>query len=216
MPFEPDSTPNQPETDHSATDKLTRMQQQLALVLELDRLKSVLRRTRIKSAQGRAENSAEHSWHVAMMALLMEEHANQPVDIGRVVKMLLMHDMVEIDAGDTFVYDSVASAQQEAKELAAAERLFGMLPQEQGEELFALWREFEAAQSADAQFAKALDRLIPMLLNYHNQGQSWLENGVTRQQALTVNRRIDDGSHALWDHAQQMIEHATQQGWLKA
>lgn len=210
------STQSAPSTPLSSDAGLTRMQQQLALVLELDQLKNVLRRTRIKSADGRAENSAEHSWHVAMMALLMEEHANQPVDIARVLKMLLMHDMVEIDAGDTFVYDSVASAQQAEKEWAAAERLFGMLPKEQGEELFTLWREFEAAETADARFAKALDRLIPMLLNYHNQGQSWLENGVTRQQALTVNRRIDDGSHALWDYAQQMIEHATQQGWLKA
>ncbi|WP_412497970.1 HD domain-containing protein [Vibrio furnissii] len=194
----------------------SRMQQQLNLVLELDRLKTVLRRTRVKSADGRLENSAEHSWHVAMMALLMQEHANAPVDIDRVIKMLLMHDMVEIDAGDTFVYDTVASAQQAEKELAAAQRLFGMLPADQGEELFGLWREFEAAQSADAKFAKALDRLIPMMLNYHNQGQSWIENGVSRQQALTVNRRIDEGSHALWEYAQQMIEHATEQGWLKA
>ncbi|MBL4276593.1 HD domain-containing protein [Vibrio fluvialis] len=194
----------------------SRMQQQLSLVLELDRLKSVLRRTRVKCAEGRLENSAEHSWHVAMMALLMQEHANEPVDINRVIKMLLMHDMVEIDAGDTFVYDTAASAEQAQKELAAAERLFGLLPAEQGEELFCLWREFEAAQSADAKFAKALDRLIPMMLNYHNQGQSWMENGVSRQQALTVNRRIDEGSHALWEYAQQMIEHATEQGWLKA
>lgn len=194
----------------------SRMQQQLNLVLELDRLKTVLRRTRVKSADGRLENSAEHSWHVAMMALLMQEHANAPVDIHRVIKMLLMHDMVEIDAGDTFVYDTAASAQQAEKEFAAAQRLFGMLPADQGEELFDLWREFEAAQSADAKFAKALDRLIPMMLNYHNQGQSWIENGVSRQQALTVNRRIDEGSHALWEYAQQMIEHATEQGWLKA
>ncbi|EPZ5900426.1 HD domain-containing protein [Vibrio fluvialis] len=194
----------------------SRMQQQLSLVLELDRLKSVLRRTRVKCAEGRLENSAEHSWHVAMMALLMQEHANEPVDINRVIKMLLMHDMVEIDAGDTFVYDTAASAEQAQKELAAAERLFELLPTEQGEELFCLWREFEAAQSADAKFAKALDRLIPMMLNYHNQGQSWMENGVSRQQALTVNRRIDEGSHALWEYAQQMIEHATEQGWLKA
>lgn len=194
----------------------SRMQQQLNLVLELDRLKTVLRRTRVKSADGRLENSAEHSWHVAMMALLMQEHANAPVDIHRVIKMLLMHDMVEIDAGDTFVYDTAASAHQAEKELAAAQRLFGMLPADQGEELFGLWREFEAAQSADAKFAKALDRLIPMMLNYHNQGQSWIENGVSRQQALTVNRRIDEGSHALWEYAQQMIEHATEQGWLKA
>ncbi|EIO3977243.1 HD domain-containing protein [Vibrio vulnificus] len=195
---------------------MERLNKQLALLMELDKLKSVLRRTRVKSADKRLENSAEHSWHVALMALLMEEHANEPVNIGRVVKMLLLHDVVEIDAGDTFVYDAVASEQQAEKELAAARRLFGMLPADQGEELLQLWLEFEAAQTADAKFGKALDRIIPMLLNYHNQGQSWQEHGVTRQQALTVNQKIDLGSHVLWDKAQEIIEQATQNGWLKA
>ncbi|EIA0803801.1 HD domain-containing protein [Vibrio vulnificus] len=195
---------------------MERLNKQLALLMELDKLKSVLRRTRVKSADKRLENSAEHSWHVALMALLMEEHANEPVNIGRVVKMLLLHDVVEIDAGDTFVYDAVASKQQAEKELAAAQRLFGMLPADQGEELLQLWLEFEAAQTADAKFGKALDRIIPMLLNYYNQGQSWQEHGVTRLQALTVNQKIDLGSHVLWDKAQEIIEQATQNGWLKA
>ncbi|EHK8985951.1 TPA: HD domain-containing protein [Vibrio vulnificus] len=195
---------------------MERLNKQLALLMELDKLKSVLRRTRVKSADKRLENSAEHSWHVALMALLMEEHANEPVNICRVVKMLLLHDVVEIDAGDTFVYDAVASKQQAEKELAAAQRLFGMLPADQGEELLQLWLEFEAAQTADAKFGKALDRIIPMLLNYHNQGQSWQEHGVTRLQALTVNQKIDLGSHVLWDKAQEIIEQATQNGWLKA
>ncbi|ELS3450065.1 HD domain-containing protein [Vibrio vulnificus] len=195
---------------------MERLNKQLALLMELDKLKSVLRRTRVKSADKRLENSAEHSWHVALMALLMEEHANEPVNICRVVKMLLLHDVVEIDAGDTFVYDAVASEQQAEKELAAAQRLFGMLPADQGEELLQLWLEFEAAQTADAKFGKALDRIIPMLLNYHNQGQSWQEHSVTRQQALTVNQKIDLGSHVLWDKAQEIIEQATQNGWLKA
>ncbi|EID0062534.1 HD domain-containing protein [Vibrio vulnificus] len=195
---------------------MERLNKQLALLMELDKLKSVLRRTRVKSADKRLENSAEHSWHVALMALLMEEYANEPVNICRVVKMLLLHDVVEIDAGDTFVYDAVASKQQAEKELAAAQRLFGMLPADQGEELLLLWLEFEAAQTADAKFGKALDRIIPMLLNYHNQGQSWQEHGVTRQQALTVNQKIDLGSHVLWDKAQEIIEQATQNGWLKA
>ena len=195
---------------------MRRLEQQLALLMELDQLKSVLRRTRVKSADGRLENSAEHSWHVALMAILMEEHANEPVDIARVVKMLLLHDIVEIDAGDTFVYDVAASAVQEEKELAAAQRLFAMLPEEQGKELLELWLEFERAESADAKFGKALDRIIPMLLNYHNNGQSWQEHGVTREQALTVNRKIEYGSQALWDKAQQVIEEATQKGWLKA
>ncbi|MEH0690581.1 HD domain-containing protein [Vibrio cholerae] len=195
---------------------MTRLEQQLNLLIELDQLKSVLRRTRVKSAQGRLENSAEHSWHVALMAVLLQEHANQPVDIARVVKMLLLHDIVEIDAGDTFVYDAKASAEQEEKELKAAQRLFAMLPSDQGEALFQLWCEFEQGQSDDAKFAKALDRLIPMLLNYHNEGQSWQEHGVRREQALTVNRKIELGSTALWDKAKHLIEDATKKGWLKA
>lgn len=195
---------------------MERLEKQLALLIELDQLKSVLRRTRVKSADRRLENSGEHSWHVALMAVLMQEHANAPIDIARVMKMLLIHDVVEIDAGDTFVYDVAASKEQEEKELKAAERLFGMLPSDQGDELFALWKEFEAAQSDDAKYAKALDRIIPMLLNYHNDGQSWKEHGVTREQALTINKRIEFGSVTLWDKAKELIEEATEKGWLKS
>ncbi|MCF7482248.1 HD domain-containing protein [Vibrio sp. J1-1] len=195
---------------------MDRLEKQLKLLIELDQLKNVLRRTRIKSAGGRLENSGEHSWHVALMAVLMEEHANAPVDICRVMKMLLIHDVVEIDAGDTFVYDTAASKEQAEKEIKAAERLFGMLPRDQGKELLALWHEFEAAQTDDAKYAKALDRLIPMLLNYHNDGQSWKEHGVTREQALTINKRIELGSVTLWDKAKEIIENATDKGWLKS
>jgi len=192
-----------------------RLEQQLSLLIELDRLKSVLRRTRVRSAEGRLENSAEHSWHVAMMALLMQEHANEPVEIAKVVKMLLLHDIVEIDAGDTFVYDAQASKEQEEKELAAAHRLFGMLPQDQGQELFDVWQEFELAQSPEAKFAKALDRLVPMLLNYHNDGQSWVENEVSKSQVMQVNQKIEKGSQVLWDKAKSLIEEAVENGWLK-
>ncbi|ENN6983302.1 HD domain-containing protein [Vibrio parahaemolyticus] len=195
---------------------MERLEKQLALLIELDKLKSVLRRTRVKRAEGRLENSGEHSWHVALMAVLMEEHANAPVDICRVMKMLLIHDVIEIDAGDTFVYDTAATKEQAEKEIKAAERLFGMLPTDQGQELLALWQEFEAAQSDDAKYAKALDRLIPMLLNYHNNGQSWKENSVTREQALTINKRIEFGSVTLWDKAKELIEEATEKGWLKS
>ncbi|EGQ9458914.1 HD domain-containing protein [Vibrio parahaemolyticus] len=195
---------------------MVRLEKQLALLIELDKLKSVLRRTRVKSAEGRLENSGEHSWHVALMAVLMEEHANAPVDICRVMKMLLIHDVVEIDAGDTFVYDTAATKEQAEKEIKAAERLFGMLPTDQGQELLALWQEFEAAQSDDAKYAKALDRLIPMLLNYHTNGQNWKENSVTREQVLTINKRIEFGSVTLWDKAKELIEEATEKGWLKS
>ncbi|PWI34389.1 phosphohydrolase [Vibrio albus] len=192
-----------------------RLEQQLALIMELDQLKSVLRRTRVLSDEMRLENSAEHSWHVALMALLLEEHANEPVDISKVVKMLLLHDIVEIDAGDTFVYDTVALQAQEEKELAAADRLFGMLPADQGEALKAVWLEFEQAETAEAKFAKALDRIIPMLMNYNNNGQSWLEHGVAKQQVVKVNQRIEQGSVILWDKAMQVIDEAVAKGWLK-
>ncbi|MGX9517655.1 HD domain-containing protein [Vibrio mediterranei] len=194
---------------------MTRLEQQLNLLMEVDRLKAVLRRTRVRCADGRFENSAEHSWHVAMMALLLQEHANEPVDIAKVVKMLLLHDMVEIDAGDTFVYDTAAYETQQQTELEAAKRLFGMLPDDQGEALFSVWCEFEAAESAEARFAKALDRLIPMLLNYHNDGQSWIENNVSKQQVMQVNQRIEKGSQVLWDKAKLLIEEATENGWLR-
>ncbi|GEA50143.1 phosphohydrolase [Vibrio inusitatus NBRC 102082] len=194
---------------------MQRLNQQLDMLMEIDQLKNVLRRTRVKSADGRLENSAEHSWHVATMAMLTEEHANEKVDIARVLKMLLLHDVVEIDAGDTFVYDAVASKEQEQKELKAADRLFGYLPEGQREELRAIWDEFEAAKTDDARFAKALDRFIPMLLNYHNQGQSWVEHQVKRSQVIAINSRIQQGSETLWQKALQIIDEAVENGWLK-
>ena len=192
-----------------------RLAKQLALIMELDQLKAVLRRTRVKCADKRFENSAEHSWHVALMAILLEEHANEPVEISRVLKMLLLHDIVEIDAGDTFVYDATASTLQEEKELEAAERLFGMLPEDQEQELMAIWSEFESAETADARFAKALDRIIPILMNHNNQGQSWVEHGIARQQVIDINQRIEKGSTTLWQKALQVIDDSVSKGWLK-
>ncbi len=192
-----------------------RLEKQLNLILELDKLKSVLRRSKVKSAKGRQENSAEHSWHVALMAVLLEEHANEPVNISRVIKMLLLHDTVEIDAGDTFVYDVVASQQQEEKEMQAAIRLFSILPDDQGQELMSLWLEFEQAQTADAKFAKALDRTIPILLNVNNQGQSWVEHGIGQSQVIEINQRIGQGSDLLWEKVQTLISESVKNGWLK-
>lgn len=192
-----------------------RLQQQLALVVELDQLKSVLRKSKIQSAGNRAENSAEHSWHVALVALLLQEYANEQVDISKVVKMLLIHDVVEIDAGDIIVYDVKAREANYDNEVAAAKRLFGMLPEAQGNELLDLWLEFEHHTSPEARFAKALDRLIPMLLNYHNQGQSWVENQVHKEQVLDINKSIEHGSQTLWNYAKTIIDEAHQHGWLK-
>lgn len=194
---------------------LDKLEQQLTLVMELDKLKSVLRRTKVKSAQGRLENSAEHSWHIAIMAIILQEHANEPIDIALVVKMLLLHDIVEIDAGDTFVYDAVGSEQQEQKELEAAKRLFGMLPSKQGAELMAIWQQFEQAETAEAKFAKACDRIMPLLMNYQNQGQSWKEHGISKQQVVDINGRIEYGSKILWKKAEQIIQQSVENGWLK-
>ncbi|WP_073586487.1 HD domain-containing protein [Vibrio quintilis] len=194
---------------------MERLKKQLELVIELDRLKSILRRTRVKSAEGRLENTAEHSWHVAIMAILLEEYANEPVDISKVVQMLLFHDIVEIDAGDTFIYDSESAQHQEEAELKAAERLFGILPDDQGQKYLALWKEFEEAVTPEARFAKALDRLIPVMLNYCNEGQSWKEYGVHKHQVLSMNQRIEQGSECLWDYALEIIDQAANNNWLK-
>lgn len=192
-----------------------RLAKQLELIIELDQLKAVLRRTRVKAAGKRLENTAEHSWHVALMAILLQEHANEPVELNKVLKMLLLHDIVEIDAGDTFVYDTAASTEQSEKELQAADRLFGMLPEDQGEELKSIWLEFEQAQSAEARFAKAIDRIIPILMNHNNQGQSWVEHDIAKQKVIDINSRIDKGSKVLWEKTLEIIDEAVNKGWLK-
>ncbi|NGN97811.1 HD domain-containing protein [Grimontia sp. S25] len=197
------------------TSAFERLEKQLALIVEIDQLKAVLRRTRIKSDNDRLENSAEHSWQVALMALLLEEHANEPVDVAKVVKMLLLHDVVEIDAGDTFVYDLEAAKLQPEKELKAAKRIFGMLPDDQRDALMALWLEFEAGETPEARYGKALDRMLPMLLNYHSDGQSWKEHGVRYDQALSINSKIEKGSELLWEKVQMMLSEAVDKGWLK-
>jgi len=191
----------------------TRLERQLAFVLEIDRLKEVLRRTYLTGSP-RRENSAEHSWHVAVMAVVLAEHADEPVDPARVVKMLLVHDIVEVDAGDTYVYDETAVATRAAREERAAARLFGLLPPDQAGELAALWREFEARGSADARFAGALDRLMPVLHNVATGGRSWREHGITADRVVARNRTIADGSAALWEYARRLIERAVADGVL--
>lgn len=190
-----------------------RLQRQLRFILEIDRLKAVVRQSYLVGAE-RRENSAEHSWHVAVMAMVLAEHANARVDVGRVVTMLLVHDVVEVDAGDTYVYDPAGAADKAERERRAAARLFGLLPPDQGAELRALWQEFEAAESADARFAAALDRLMPVLHNVHTGGRSWREHGITADQVIGRNRGIAEGSEALWRHARAMIEAAVAEGKL--
>ena len=155
-----------------------RLGRQLAFALELDKEKNVLRQTHL-TGHGRRENDAEHAWHMALMAYLLREYANEPVDIARVMLMCLLHDVVEIDAGDTYAYDETAKESQAAREAAAAERIFGLLPEDQAGEFRALFAEFDAGESADARFARAMDNLQPLLLNDSNDGGDWKEHAVT-------------------------------------
>lgn len=192
---------------------MERLQQQIAFILELDKLKSVLRRTKPTGMQ-RQENTAEHSWHIATLALIMAEYANEAVDMSHVVKMLLVHDIVEIDADDTFIYDNVGNADKWERETQAAERLFGLLPAEQGAEFKALWLEFEEQSTPEARFAKVADRLMPILHNYHNRGDGWKIHNVRAHQVRQVNSVIDHGSSELWSYVQSLIEDAVANGYL--
>jgi putative hydrolase of HD superfamily len=193
---------------------MTMLHDQISFLLELDKLKAILRRTR-PVGMSRQENSAEHSWHVALMAMLLAEYAEPAVDVGRVVKILLLHDIVEIDADDTFLYDEAGAAAKADMEMQAAERLFGMLPAEQGASFMALWREYEERETAEGRFAYACDRLLPMLQNLANQGQSWLENGVRFEQVIRKNLPINDAAPALWQYVLPRLEGARAAGWLK-
>lgn len=191
----------------------TRLDQQLAFVLEIDKLKTILRRTLLTDAS-RLENSAEHSWHLAICAVLLAEYSPVPVELSRVVKMALVHDIVEIDAGDTFCYDATGNLDKAAREQCAADRLFGMLPPEQGAELRTLWEEFDARQTPEAKYANALDRLQPLLHNYRTEGAAWRKHGITYAQVIERNRHIADGAPALWDYVKRLIDDAADRGWL--
>ncbi|MGI4788091.1 MAG: HD domain-containing protein [Janthinobacterium lividum] len=190
-----------------------RLDRQISFILEIDKLKSVLRRSYLLN-EPRHENSAEHSWHLSVMALVLAEHANAEVDTLRVLKMLLVHDIVEIDAGDTFVYDTAGNETKAAREQEAARHIFGLLPTDQQRELTQLWQEFEARTTPEAKFAAALDRLMPLLHNFHTQGRSWKEHGISQEQVLRLNRHIADGSETLWDYVKALINEATDRGFL--
>lgn len=190
-----------------------RLDQQIGFILELDTLKSVLRRSYLLN-NTRRENSAEHSWHLSAMALVLAEHANADIDQFRVLKMLLVHDIVEIDSGDTYIYDTAGNDTKAVREQEAAQRIFGLLPDDQKLELTRLWQELEARETPEAKFAAALDRLMPLLHNYHTEGRSWREHGITKQQVLNLNRHIADGSQSLWEYAESLIDDAAAKGYL--
>ena len=191
-----------------------RLTRQLEFVLEVEKLKQIFRQT-VLPGDERRENDAEHSWHLGLMAVLLVEHAKEPeVDLLRVVKMVLIHDLVEIDAGDTFAYDEAGNVDKVERETVAAERIFGLLSEDQKRELRSLWDEFEARQTPEARYAAALDRLQPVMLNFQTQGAAWRKHGVTRPQVLARNRHIEEGSPSLWKYAEGLIDEAVRRGYL--
>ena len=196
-------------------DALERLERQLAFVREIDRLKSVLRRTTLHDGS-RRENSAEHSWHLASMALVLAEYAPDGADVTRAVQLCLVHDVVEIDAGDTFAYDTAGYADKAAREQAAAERLFGLLPLDQGIAFRTVWEEFEQGETPTARFANALDRLQPLLANLATGGGSWRELGVTRDRVERRMSPIQQGCPTLWPWVCAAIERATREGMIRA
>ena len=191
-----------------------RLRQQIVFIAEVDKLKEVFRQTVLTQSR-RAENSAEHSWHFALMIVVLAEHSNhQPLDVLRILKMVLIHDLVEIDAGDTFAYDTKNMADQHEREAIAATRVFGLLPPDQAAEFRALWDEFEARTTPEAKFACACDRFHPMLLNCLTEGHAWQKHGITQDRVLARNAHVADGSLAIWEYAVQMIDEAVAQGHL--
>jgi putative hydrolase of HD superfamily len=191
-----------------------RLRRQIAFIIEVDKLKEVFRQT-ILTQSRRAENSAEHSWHFALMVVVLAEHSNhQPLDVLRILKMVLIHDLVEIDAGDTFAYDTKLMADQHEREARAADRIFGLLPPDQTAEFRTLWDEFEARQTPEAKFAAACDRFHPMLLNCLSDGHAWQKHGVTHDRVLARNAHTAEGSQAIWEYAVKMIDEAVAKGHL--
>lgn len=184
---------------------MDRLRQQLAFLAEVDKVKNIFRQTYLTDGN-RKENDAEHSWHLALMAVMLKEYANEEVDLARVVPMVLIHDLVEIDAGDTYAYDEAGKATQRAREEAAAQRIFGMLPSDQEEWLRGLWEEFEAYETPEAKFARVLDNCQPLLLTDVEGGKSWREHGVKTSQIYARNQRVSEGSEKIWEFMKERID----------
>jgi putative hydrolase of HD superfamily len=192
-----------------------RLTRQIAFLIECDRLKDIVRQT-LNAHSGRPENDAEHSWALCLFVMTLAEHSNTPIDVLRVMKMLLIHDIVEIDAGDTFAYDTARLVDQHEREATAAIRLFGLLPDDQATEFRALWDEFEDRQTPDARFAHAIDRCQAMLLNCLSKGVTWSRHNVRLDQIRARNAPIGDGSAALWTHMSHLLDEAVQAGHITA
>ena len=193
---------------------MDKLLQQIEFIREIDKLKYIFRKTKLINSD-RLENDAEHSWHLAMMAIILAEHSNEPIDVAKVMKMVLIHDIVEIDSGDVFAYDTVKSHNNFDEELKAAKRIFGILPNEQAEEFLNIWIEFEEMKTPESKFARALDRLEPLLQNASNNGGTWREFDVKFDKVIEKKKAIKDASEELWKFAKQLIDESVEKGILK-
>lgn len=190
-----------------------RLKQQMDFILEVDKIKNIGRQTYLSDGV-RKENDAEHSWHLALMALLLKEHATEEIDVMKVMTMVLVHDIVEIDAGDTYAYDVEGYKTKAIREKAAAERIFGLLPTDQGEYLQELWEEFEAYETSEAKYAHALDNFQPLMLNDATDGRSWREHVVRKSQVLNRNRKTAEGSEVIMEQIRKMVDRNVEKGNL--
>jgi putative hydrolase of HD superfamily len=192
---------------------MDKLLKQISFIKEIDKLKYIQRKTKLFKSN-RHENDAEHSWHLAMMTIVLAEHSDKPIDILKVLKMVLIHDIVEIDAGDTFIYDTTKSHSNTEEELLAAKRIFGLLPAEQAEEFIAIWEEFEEGTSDEAKFAKSMDRLEPLLQNISNNGGTWAEFGVSYEKVYEKKKAIKNGSNSIWNYAENLLNESVERGIL--
>ena len=192
---------------------MTNLLKQIEFIKEIDKLKYIFRKTKLINSD-RLENDAEHSWHLAMMAIILAEHSNEPIDVAKVMKMVLIHDIVEIDSGDVFAYDTVKSHNNFDEELKAARRIFGILPAEQTEEFINIWQEFEEMKTPESKFARALDRLEPLLQNSSNNGGTWREFDVKYDKVIEKKQVIKDGSEEIWKFAKKLIDESVEKGIL--
>ena len=188
-----------------------RLEEQLTFIREIDKVKNVFRQTYLAD-KNRKENDAEHSWHIALMALLLQEYAEETVDVLKVMTMVLIHDLVEIDAGDTYAYDEAGNETKREREVKAANRIFGMLPEDQGSYLRMLWDEFEDYETPDAKYAHLLDNFQPLLLNDAAEGIAWLEHGVKKSQIYKRNSRIEETSGVIWEKMKEIVEEHIEKG----
>ncbi len=188
-----------------------RFKSQIEFLIEIDKLKHVFRKTKLFNGS-RFENDAEHAWHLALMAMVLNEHANERINVAKVIKMVLIHDIVEIDAGDIIVYDQQNRTLAQEKERVAAERIFGMLPSDQKEEFISLWKEFEAKETPEAKFAAAIDRFEPILQNHLTDYYAWRTYGVSMEMLRDNNRHIQGGSEIIWEAVQNIFAEAKDKG----